>query len=61
MTTIQIEETGQTEGLPLNISETMNRIKKSPNNTWAIHAEVPAIPVNPKIPAMMATTKKITA
>jgi hypothetical protein len=43
------------------MSEMMNRIRKRTNNTWAIHAEVPAIPVNPKIAAIMATTKKTNA
>jgi hypothetical protein len=51
----------QTEGLPLNISDTINRIKKRTNSTWAIHAEVPAIPVNPNIPAIMATIRKTIA
>jgi hypothetical protein len=53
--------TGHTDGLPLKMSEMMNRIRKRTNNTWAIHAEVPAIPVNPKIAAIMATTKKTNA
>jgi hypothetical protein len=51
----------QTEGLPLNIKEIIKRTRNRTNNTWAIQADVPAIPVNPKIPAMMATIKKTTA
>jgi hypothetical protein len=51
----------QTEGLPLNMSEMMNRTRKRTNNTWAIQADVPAIPVNPKIPAIMAIIKKTIA
>jgi hypothetical protein len=51
----------QTEGLPLNMSEMINRTRNRTNNTWAIQADVPAIPVNPKIPAIMATIKKTMA
>jgi len=43
------------------MSETINRIRKMTNNTWAIHAEVPAIPLNPNIPAIMAMTRKTIA
>jgi hypothetical protein len=39
----------------------MNSTRKITNNTWAIHADVPAIPAKPKIPAMIAITKKIRA
>jgi len=53
--------TGQTDGRPLNIREMMNRTRKSTNRTWAIHAEVPAIPVKPKNPAIMAMIRKTTA
>jgi hypothetical protein len=53
--------TGQTDGRPLNIREMMNRIRKSTNSTWAIQAEVPAIPVKPKNPAIMAMIRKTTA
>jgi hypothetical protein len=52
---------GHTDGLPLNISDTINRIRKRTNNTWAIHAEVPAIPVNPNSPAIIAMIKKTIA
>jgi hypothetical protein len=38
-----------------------NRIRKITKSTWAIHADVPAIPVNPNIPAMIAMMRKITA
>ena len=51
----------QTEGLPLKMSEIMNSTRKRTNNTWAIQADVPAIPVNPKIPAIMAIIKKTMA
>jgi hypothetical protein len=51
----------QTDGLPLKISEITNRTKNKTNNTWAIQAEVPAIPLNPNIAAMIATTKKTIA
>jgi hypothetical protein len=51
----------QTDGLPLNMSEIINRTRNRTNNTWAIQADVPAIPVNPKIPAMIATIRKTTA
>jgi hypothetical protein len=50
-----------TDGLPMNISEMTNDTKNRTNKTWAIQAEVPAIPVKPNIPAIMATTKKINA
>jgi hypothetical protein len=52
---------GHTDGLPLNISEMMKRTRKSTNSTWAIHAEVPAIPVKPKNPAIMAIIRKTMA
>jgi hypothetical protein len=39
------------------INRTMNRT----NKTWAIQADVPAIPVNPKIPAIIAMIKKTIA
>jgi hypothetical protein len=39
----------------------MNNTRKITNRTWAIHAEVPAIPAKPKNPAMMAMIRKITA
>jgi hypothetical protein len=39
----------------------MKRTIKRTNKTWAIQADVPAIPLNPKIPAIMATIKKTTA
>jgi hypothetical protein len=55
------EKATQTDGLPLNISEITNRTRKRTNNTWAIHAEVPAIPVNPNIPAIIAMIKKTIA
>jgi hypothetical protein len=51
----------QTDGLPLNMSEIINRIKNRTNNTWAIHADVPAIPVNPKSAATTAMIRKIIA
>jgi hypothetical protein len=43
------------------MSDTINRIRKRTNNTWAIHAEVPAIPVNPNNPAIIAMIKKTIA
>jgi hypothetical protein len=43
------------------MSETMNKTRNRTNNTWAIQADVPAIPVNPKIPAMIAMIKKTMA
>jgi hypothetical protein len=43
------------------MSEIINRTRNRTNNTWAIQADVPAIPVNPKIPAMIATIRKTTA
>jgi hypothetical protein len=39
----------------------MNRIRKIINNTFAIHAAVPAIPTKPRIPAMIAIIKKVIA
>jgi len=52
---------GQTDGLPLNIREMINRIKNRTNNTWAIQADVPAIPVNPNTAAIMAIIRKTIA
>jgi hypothetical protein len=52
---------GQTDGLPLNISEIIKRTKNKTNKTWAIHAEVPAIPLKPKSAAIIATIKKTIA
>jgi hypothetical protein len=43
------------------MSEMINRTRNKTNNTWAIQADVPAIPVNPKIPAMIAIIKKTMA
>jgi hypothetical protein len=40
------------------IKETMNRIKKRTNSIFAIPTAVPAIPPKPRIPAMIAMTKK---
>jgi hypothetical protein len=34
---------------------------KTKKRIFAIHMEVPAIPVKPNIPAMIATTRKTTA
>ena len=45
---------------PPNIRETMNRIIKMKNKTFAIDAAPAAIPPNPKTAAIIATTKKIT-
>jgi hypothetical protein len=39
----------------------MNSTRKITNSTWAIHADVPAIPAKPKNPAMIAIIRKITA
>jgi hypothetical protein len=41
-------------------SETMNSIRKMKNKTLAMEAAPAAIPPNPKIAAMIATTRKIT-
>jgi hypothetical protein len=54
-------ENVQTDGLPLKIREITNRTKNRTNSTWAIHAEVPAIPVKPNIAAIIAITKKTIA
>jgi hypothetical protein len=43
------------------IRDMMNRIIKTKKSTFAIHTDVPAIPVNPKIPAIMATTRNTMA
>jgi len=48
-----------TDLLPLT-NEMINKIRKMKNNTFAIPAAPAAIPPNPKIAAMIATTKKIT-
>ena len=39
----------------------MKIARKTTNRTFAISADVPAIPPNPKIAAMIATIKKINA
>ena len=44
-----------------NIKVRINKIKKIKNNTLAIEAAPAAIPVKPKIAAMIAITMKITA
>jgi hypothetical protein len=44
-----------------DISEIRNRTMKIKNNTLAMEAAPAAIPPNPKIAAMMATMKKISA
>jgi hypothetical protein len=49
------------DGLPRKIREMMNNTRKITNSTWAIHADVPAIPAKPKIPAMIAMIRKIMA
>jgi hypothetical protein len=41
--------------------EKRNRTTKITNRTFAIHADVPAIPTKPKIPAMIATIRKVIA
>jgi hypothetical protein len=51
----------QTDGLPLNMREIINKIKNRTNSTWAIQADVPAIPVNPNTAAMMAIIRKTIA
>jgi hypothetical protein len=56
-----VPQAGQTEGLPLKINDITKRIRKRTNSTWAIQAEVPAIPVKPKMAAIIATIKKTTA
>ena len=43
-----------------NMSETRNRTMKMKNKILAIPAAPAATPPNPKIAAMMATTRKIT-
>ncbi len=53
-----IVETGYSVDLPL-ISERRNRTIKIKNSTLAIPAALAAMPPNPKIAAMIATTKKI--
>jgi hypothetical protein len=58
---VDIKTAIHTDGLPLKMSEMINRIKNITNNTWAIHADVPAMPENPKSAAMMAMIKKIIA
>jgi hypothetical protein len=40
---------------------TAAKIKKTTNRTYAICVAVPAIPDNPSNPAMIATTKNVTA
>jgi hypothetical protein len=44
-----------------NISSTKNITKNKKNNNFAIPAAATAIPVNPKIAAMIAMTKKMAA
>jgi hypothetical protein len=39
----------------------MNNAKRTRSNTFAIPAEVPAIPANPKIAAIVPTSKKAMA
>jgi|HubBroStandDraft_4_1064222.scaffolds.fasta_scaffold5830672_1 hypothetical protein len=41
--------------------EIINKIKNRTNSTWAIQADVPAIPVNPNTAAMMAIIRKTIA
>jgi hypothetical protein len=41
--------------------EIINKIKNRTNNTWAIQADVPAIPENPNTAAMMAIIRKTIA
>jgi hypothetical protein len=41
--------------------ETTNKIRKTTNKTFAIHAAVPAIPPNPRTPAMIATSRNPNA
>lgn len=43
------------------IRETRKRMIKTTNRTLAIHAAVPAMPPNPKTPAMSATIRKVIA
>jgi hypothetical protein len=43
------------------IKEIKNSIIKTTKRTFAIHAAVPAIPMKPNIPAMIATIKKVSA
>lgn len=52
----------QTTGglLPIN-KETRKKTRKRTKRTCAIHAEVPAIPAKPNTPAIMATTRNISA
>src|SRR5262245_18557051 len=42
-------------------SDRMNRIRKMTKRTLAIPADVEAIPPNPKMPAMMAMIRKVSA
>ena len=39
----------------------MNKNRKMPNSTWAMVAEAYAMTVNPKMPAMIALIRKMTA
>ena len=43
-----------------NMSETRNRTRKMKNKIFAMDAAPAAIPPNPKIAAIIATTRKIT-
>ena len=43
------------------MSEIINRTRKMKNKTLAISAARPAMPMNPKIPAMMAMIKNVMA
>ena len=43
-----------------SIRDSRKKTIKTKNNTFAIPAALAAIPVKPSIPAMMATTRKIT-
>jgi hypothetical protein len=43
------------------IRVTTNAIRNIMNSTFAIHAAVPAIPMKPKKPEIMATSKNINA
>jgi hypothetical protein len=42
-------------------NEMIRKMIATTKSTWAIQAASPAVPLNPKISAMMATTRKISA
>ena len=58
----QVRIAAQVIGGRLPVSkETRKKTRNRTKSTFAIHAEVPAIPAKPKIPAMIAITRNIDA